>query len=50
MRSAVRRDQQSEGGIADPELARLVGAWPTLPTAIRRAVAALVACQNAGDH
>ncbi len=29
-RSAGRSDQRSEGGITDPELARVVEAWPTL--------------------
>jgi hypothetical protein len=28
---------------ADPDLARIVTAWPTLPDAIRRAMLALVA-------
>jgi hypothetical protein len=34
--------EQSEGGITDPELARVAAAWPTLPNAIRRAVLALI--------
>ena len=34
--------RQGEGGITDPELARIVTAWPTLPEPIRRAVLTLV--------
>ena len=34
--------RQGEGGITDPELARVVAAWQTLPEPIRRAVLALV--------
>jgi hypothetical protein len=28
--------QQNEGGISDPDLARLVAVWPTLPEPIRQ--------------
>ncbi len=34
--------QQNERGITDPNLARVVEAWPTLPDALRRAVLALI--------
>jgi hypothetical protein len=34
-------DAQSDA-LTDPDLARIVGAWPTLPKAIRRAVLALI--------
>jgi len=36
-------NEQSEGGISDPELAALVAAWPTLSAPIRAAVRALLA-------
>jgi hypothetical protein len=32
----------------DPELARLVEAWPTLPDAIRRAILALISAGAGG--
>jgi len=35
---------------ADPNLARVVEAWPDLPDAIRRAVLALVATAAAPDN
>lgn len=41
-RSAGRSGNTSEGGISDPELARVVTAWPGLPEPIRRAVMALI--------
>jgi hypothetical protein len=41
-RSAGRSDLQSEGIITDPELARLVAAWPKLPDHIRQAIQTLV--------
>ena len=34
--------ERREGGITDPELARVVAAWPTLPEPIRRAMLALI--------
>ncbi|MFO0842099.1 MAG: hypothetical protein U0797_06810 [Gemmataceae bacterium] len=40
--SAGRSDRQDEGGTADPDLAALVAAWPTLPDPVRAAVKALV--------
>ena len=43
-RSAGRSDTTGEGGPpADPDLAALIAAWPTLPPHIRAAVQALVA-------
>lgn len=41
-RSAGRSDLRGEGGISDPDLNRLVNAWPTLPAAIRRAMLAMI--------
>ena len=41
-RSAGRSDLQSEGGISDPELARLVAAWPMLAEPLRRAMLAMI--------
>ncbi|HXD88310.1 MAG TPA: hypothetical protein VN641_17610 [Urbifossiella sp.] len=40
--SAGCSDQHGEGGITDPELARVAAAWPTLPEPIRRAMLALI--------
>jgi hypothetical protein len=36
--------------VSDPDLARVVAAWPDLPDAIRRAVLALVATAAAPDN
>ena len=41
-RSAGRSDDESEGGNDDPDLARLIAAWPTLPEPIRRAMLAIL--------
>jgi hypothetical protein len=35
-------EQGSERGINDPDLARVVAAWPALPESIRRAMLALI--------
>ena len=40
--SAGRSDERDEGGIADPELARVAAAWPTLPKNLKAAVLALI--------
>ena len=41
-RSAGRSDDESEGGNDDPDLARLIVAWPTLSEPIRRAMLAIL--------
>ena len=41
-RSAGRSDDESEGGNDDPDLSRLLAAWPTLPEPIRRAMLAIL--------
>ena len=41
-RSTGCSNEHAEGGAADPELAALVVAWPTLPAPIRAAVRALI--------
>ena len=41
--SAGCSEERSEGGITDPELARVAAAWAELPEPIRRAMLALVA-------
>ena len=39
----VAQDGQNPAPEADPDLARVLAAWPDLPPAIRRAVLALIA-------
>ena len=41
-RTTGRTGEQDEGGVPDSDLARLVGAWPSLPEQIRAAMLALV--------
>ncbi len=41
-RSAGRSDDESEGGNDDPDLSRLIAAWPTLSEPIRRAMLAIL--------
>jgi hypothetical protein len=40
---------QPTGAEADPDLAALVAAWPTLPTAIRAGIAAMVKAASATE-
>ncbi len=40
--SAGCSDRRDEGGMDDPELAAVIDAWPTLPTAMKAAIRALV--------
>ncbi len=41
-RSAGRSDDECEGGNDDPDLSRLIAAWPTLSEPIRRAMLAIL--------
>ena len=38
--------QESERGISDPDLARVVVVWPALPDVLRRAVLAMIDATN----
>ncbi len=40
--SAGCSEERAEGGIPDPDLARLVAAWPTLPDVLKSAIVAIV--------
>ncbi len=42
-RSAGRSDDESEGGNDDPDLSRLVAAWPTLAEPLKAAIRAMIA-------
>lgn len=43
--SQSRGAESGAVGARDPDLARLIAAWPTLPEPIRRAILALVGSQ-----
>ena len=42
-RSAGRSDDENEGGNDDPDLSRLVAAWPTLAEPLKAAIRAMIA-------
>jgi hypothetical protein len=46
--SAGCSDEQSEGGI-DPDLARLIDAWPDLPPTVRRMILAALEARGPGE-
>ena len=46
-RSAGRSDDESEGGNDEPDLSRLIAAWPTLAEPLKAAIRAMIASATA---